>query len=72
MTDITYIVNPRVTAYLCTVIDLFDNQPVVRKVSNTIDKNLTMRLLRFCMKSMTLEMQLYTVTKGFSIPIKTM
>jgi putative transposase len=46
VTDITYIVNPRVTAYLCTVIDLFDNQPVVRKVSNTIDKNLTIEAIK--------------------------
>lgn len=46
VTDITYIPTPRQMAYLCTVIDLFNNEPVARKISDKQDKSLSIDTIK--------------------------
>lgn len=46
VTDITYIPTQRKMVYLCTVIDLFNNEPVAWKVSDTQDKNLSLDAIK--------------------------
>lgn len=44
--DITYIPTRRKMTYLCTVIDLFNNEPVAWKVSDCQDKNLSIDTIK--------------------------
>jgi putative transposase len=46
VTDITYIPTQRTMTYLCTVIDLFNNEPVAWKVSDSQDKSLTIETIK--------------------------
>jgi len=41
VTDITYIPTPRIMVYLCTIIDLFNNEPVAWNVKTSQDKSLS-------------------------------
>lgn len=45
-TDITYIPTRRKMAYLCMIIDLFNNEPVAWKVSDTQNKSLSIGTIR--------------------------
>lgn len=45
-TDITYIPTQRAMVYLCTVIDLFNNEPVAWKISCSPDKNLSIDTIK--------------------------
>jgi transposase InsO family protein len=45
-TDITYIPTQRKMAYLCTVIDLFNNEPAAWKISDTQDKSLSIDTIK--------------------------
>jgi transposase InsO family protein len=45
-TDITYIPTRRKMTYLCTVIDLFNNEPVAWKVSDCQDKSLSIDTIK--------------------------
>lgn len=55
VTDITYIPTSRTMAYLCTVIDLFNNEPVAWEVSDTQDKNLSINTIKKLAKKYNLE-----------------
>jgi transposase InsO family protein len=55
VTDITYIPTQRTMTYLCTVIDLFHNEPVVWNVSDSQDKNLSIDTLKSLAKKYILE-----------------
>lgn len=46
VTDITYIPTQRKMVYLCTVIDLFNNEPVVWNISDSQDKNLSLDTIK--------------------------
>lgn len=46
VTDITYIPTRRKMTYLCTIIDLFNNEPVAWKVSDSQDKSLTIDTIK--------------------------
>jgi transposase InsO family protein len=45
-TDITYIPTSRKMVYLCTVIDLYNNEPVVWNISDTADKDISLNTIR--------------------------
>lgn len=45
-TDITYIPTARKMAYLCTVIDLYNNEPVAWNISDTADKDISINTIR--------------------------
>lgn len=55
VTDITYIPTQRKMVYLCTVIDLFNNEPVAWKVSDTQDKSLSLDTIRVLSKRVSLQ-----------------
>lgn len=55
VTDITYIPTQRTMTYLCTVIDLFNNEPVAWNVSDSQDKNLSLDTLKTLAKKYNLE-----------------
>ena len=55
VTDITYIPTTRTMAYLCTVIDLYNNEPVVWNISTTQDKNLSLETIKTLAKKYNLE-----------------
>ncbi len=55
VTDITYIPTQRTMTYLCTVIDLFNNEPVAWNTSNTQDQNLTIDTIKILSEKMNLE-----------------
>jgi transposase InsO family protein len=55
VTDITYIPTQRTMTYLCTVIDLFNNEPVAWNVSESQDKNLSLDTLKTLAKKYNLE-----------------
>lgn len=46
VTDITYIPTQRTMTYLCTVIDLFNNEPVAWNISDSQDKSLSIEIGR--------------------------
>lgn len=46
VTDITYIPTPRTMTYLCTIIDLFNNEPVAWNVSDSQDKSLSIDTIK--------------------------
>jgi len=46
VTDITYIPTQHKMVYLCTVIDLFNNEPVVWNISDSQDKNLSLDAIK--------------------------
>lgn len=54
-TDITYIPTQRKMAYLCTVIDLFNNEPVAWTISDTQDKSLSINTIKVLAKKYNLE-----------------
>ncbi len=54
VTDITYIPTSRTMTYLCTVIDLFNNEPVAWKVSDTQDKYLSINTIKKLAKNYNL------------------
>lgn len=45
VTDITYISTQRTMMYLCTIIDLFNNEPVAWNLSDRQDKNLSIKAI---------------------------
>lgn len=53
-TDITYIPTQRKMVYLCTVIDLFNNEPMVWNISDTADKNLSLNTIKSLSKKVDL------------------
>lgn len=55
VTDITYIPTQRTMAYLCTVIDLFNNEPVAWKVSDSQDKSLSIDIIKGLSKKYNLK-----------------
>ena len=55
VTDITYIPTQRKMVYLCTVIDLFNNEPVAWNISDTQDKNLSLDAIKSLSKNFNLE-----------------
>ena len=55
VTDITYIPTRQKMTYLCTVIDLFNNEPVAWNVSATPDKNLSLKTVKTLAKKYDLE-----------------
>lgn len=46
VTDITYIPTPRKMVYLCTVIDLFNKEPVAWNISDTQDRYLSIDTIK--------------------------
>lgn len=54
VTDITYIPTRRDMVYLCTVIDLFNNEPVAWKVSDKQDKSLSIDTIKMLSKKVDL------------------
>ncbi|SHH35954.1 Transposase InsO and inactivated derivatives [Thermosyntropha lipolytica DSM 11003] len=55
VTDITYIPTQRKMTYLCTVIDLFNNEPVAWNISDSQDKNLSLDAIKALSKKYNLE-----------------
>lgn len=55
VTDITYIPTRRKMTYLCTVIDLFNNEPVAWKVSDSQTKSLSIDTIKMLSKKFNLE-----------------
>lgn len=55
VTDITYIPTQRKMIYLCTVIDLFNNEPVAWNVSDSQDKSLSIDTIKILSKKFNLE-----------------
>ena len=55
VTDITYIPTKQKMAFLCVVIDLFNNEPVAWNVSDTQDKNLSLETIKALSKKYPLE-----------------
>lgn len=55
VTDITYIPTKKTMTYLCTIIDLFNNEPVAWNLSNTPDKNLSIDTIKLLSKKYNLE-----------------
>jgi transposase InsO family protein len=55
VTDITYIPTQRTMAYLCTVIDLFNNEPVAWNISDTQDKSLSIDTIKILSEKYNLE-----------------
>lgn len=54
VTDITYIPTRRKMIYLCTVIDLYNNEPVVWNISDTQDKFLSINAIEMLSKKVNL------------------
>ena len=54
ITDITYIPTQRKMTYLCTIIDLFNNEPVAWTVSECQDKNLSIDTIKKLTKKVDL------------------
>lgn len=46
VTDITFIPTPRTMVYLCTIIDLFNNEPVAWNINTSQDKSLSIDTIR--------------------------
>lgn len=55
VTDITYIPTQRKMTYLCTIIDLFNNEPAAWNVSDCQDKNLSINTLKILSKKFNLK-----------------
>lgn len=55
VTDITYIPTQRKMIYLCTIIDLFNNEPVAWNISDSQDKNLSIDTIKILSKKFNLE-----------------
>ena len=55
VTDITYIPTQRKMIYLCTIIDLFNNEPVAWNISDSQDKNLSIDTVRILSKKFNLK-----------------
>ncbi|WP_432663726.1 IS3 family transposase [Wukongibacter baidiensis] len=55
VTDITYIPTRRKMIYLCTVIDLFNNEPVAWNISDSQDKNLSIDTIKLLSKKFDLK-----------------
>jgi putative transposase len=53
-TDITYIPTQRKMVYLCTVIDLYNNEPVAWNISDTADKNISLNTIKTLSKKVDL------------------
>lgn len=51
VTDITYIPTQRKMVYLCTIIDLFNNEPVAWNISDTQDKALSLDTIKMLSKN---------------------
>lgn len=54
VTDITYIPTRRKTIYLCTIIDLFNNEPVAWNISDSQDKSLSIDTVKMLSKKFNL------------------
>lgn len=63
-TDITYIPTKRQMVYLCTVIDLFNNEPVAWHISDTIDKDLSVETIKQLSKKCNLKGSLIHSDQG--------
>lgn len=55
VTDITYIPTQRTMTYLCTVIDLFNNEPVAWNISDSQDKSLSIDTIKILSEKYNLE-----------------
>ncbi len=55
VTDITYIPTRKKMIYLCTIIDLFNNEPVAWNISDSQDKNLSIDAIKMLAKKFNLE-----------------
>ena len=55
VTDITYIPTVHMMTYLCTVIDLYNNEPVVWNISDSQDKNLSLEAIKNLAAKVNLE-----------------
>lgn len=55
VTDITYIPTRRKMVYLCTIIDLFNNEPIAWNISDTQDKSLSINTINILSKKVSLE-----------------
>jgi putative transposase len=55
VTDITYIPTQRTMTYLCTIIDLFNNEPVAWNISDSQDKSLSIDTIKILSKKYNLE-----------------
>jgi putative transposase len=55
VTDITYIPTMRTMTYLCTVIDLYNNEPVAWNISDSQDKNLSLDAIKKLSAKVNLE-----------------
>ncbi len=55
VTDITYIPTQHKTIYLCTIIDLFNNEPVVWNLNDLQDKNLRLDAIKELSKKYNLK-----------------
>ncbi len=55
VTDITYIPTQRKMTYLCTIIDLFNNEPVAWNISDSQDKSLSINAVEMLSKKFNLE-----------------
>jgi len=55
VTDITYIPTRRKMVYLCTIIDLFNNEPVAWNISDTQDKRLSIDTIKRLSKKVNLK-----------------
>ena len=71
VTDITYIPTQRKMTYLCTVIDLFNNEPVVWNVSDCQDKNLSLDTIKMLSKKFDLKDSIIHSDQGVHYTNKT-
>jgi transposase InsO family protein len=55
VTDITYIPTATKMTYLCTIIDLFNNEPVAWNISDTQDKSLSLDTIKMLSKKRNLK-----------------
>ena len=64
VTDITYIPTQRKMTYLCTMIDLFNNEPVAWNISDSQDKSLSIDTIKILSKKFNLESSIIHSDQG--------
>lgn len=69
VTDITYIPTQRKMIYLCTVLDLFNNESVAWNVSDSQDKNLSINTIKILSKKFNLEGSIIHSDQGVQVKI---
>ena len=67
VTDITYIPTVHMMVYLCTVIDLYNNEPVVWNISDSQDKNLSLEAIKTLAAKVNLEDSIIHSDQGIQV-----